>query len=42
MYICGCKLSQQAPFCDGITCASILKGEEVSAPLGVLAEESED
>ena len=28
MYVCGCKLSSQAPFCDGITCQKLLKGEE--------------
>ena len=27
MFICGCKLSNDAPFCDGVTCQQILKGE---------------
>ena len=28
MYLCGCKISSQAPFCDGIACQKLLKGEE--------------
>ena len=28
MYLCGCKVSSQAPFCDGVACQKILKGEE--------------
>ena len=27
MYLCGCKLSSQAPFCDGVACQKLLKGE---------------
>ena len=28
MYLCGCKLSTNAPFCDAFTCQQILKGEK--------------
>ena len=28
MYLCGCKISSQAPFCDGIACQKLIKGEE--------------
>jgi len=27
MYVCGCKVSQQAPFCDGVSCQMLVKGE---------------
>jgi CDGSH-type Zn-finger protein len=29
MFVCGCKVSSQAPFCDGVACQKILKGEEL-------------
>ena len=28
MFLCGCKISSQAPFCDGVACQKLLKGEE--------------
>ena len=27
MHLCGCKLTTNAPFCDGQTCLKLLKGE---------------
>ena len=29
MHLCGCKLSNQAPFCDGVTCSKIAEGEPI-------------
>jgi CDGSH-type Zn-finger protein len=28
MLLCGCKLSQKSPFCDGKTCVNIKEKEE--------------
>ena len=28
MYLCGCKLSKRAPFCDGNTCLDLKEEEE--------------
>jgi CDGSH-type Zn-finger protein len=28
MYLCGCKLSKKAPFCDGETCQKLLQGQK--------------
>ena len=30
--LCGCKLSKQAPFCDGVCCLKLLKGEALETP----------
>ena len=31
MHLCGCKLTQQAPFCDGVTCKALMAGETLEA-----------
>ena len=31
MYMCGCKLSATAPFCDGVTCKNMLSGEDLTS-----------
>lgn len=36
MFICGCKLSTEAPFCDGMTCQKIIKGEKFEAKEDIL------
>jgi len=28
MHVCGCKLTTNAPFCDGKTCKTLLSGEK--------------
>ena len=42
--MCGCKLSKLAPFCDGMTCQQILKGEEfkIEEDLLYLEDEAEE
>ena len=42
MYVCGCKLTSSAPFCDGVTCQKILKGEEFELKEDMLYLEEED
>ena len=42
MYVCGCKLSTEAPFCDGVTCQKILKGEKFNLKEDMLYLETEE
>ena len=42
MYLCGCKLSKNAPFCDAMTCQQILKGEEFKIEEDILYLEEEE
>ena len=30
MHVCGCKLTSSAPFCDGETCAALMRGEKIN------------
>ena len=41
MFLCGCKLSTKAPFCDGVVCQQILKGEAFNAREDMLYLEEE-
>lgn len=36
--MCGCKLTTQAPFCDGTTCKKILSNEPFQEAQAALAE----
>ena len=29
MFMCGCKISSSAPFCDGVTCKKLQSGEGI-------------
>ena len=50
MHLCGCKLSKNAPFCDGKTCMDIVQNEapeelaqeEVDAAIEDLESATED
>ena len=49
MHLCGCKLSSKAPFCDGVTCEKLMRGERINtAPAHLeeleegLSDESDD
>ena len=42
IYVCGCKLSTEAPFCDGFTCQKILKGEKFDMKQDMLYLETEE
>ena len=33
MALCGCKLSKQAPFCDGVTCVKLMHGQELDSSI---------
>ena len=39
MYLCGCKLTKNAPFCDGETCLGLMNGE---SPFETELEDQED
>jgi len=38
LHLCGCKLSSQAPFCDGQTCKKILAGKSFDEAQALLSE----
>jgi len=42
MQLCGCKLSSRAPFCDGVTCERLMKGERINVAPAHILEEGED
>ena len=39
MYLCGCKLTKNAPFCDGETCLGLMNGK---SPFETELEDQED
>ena len=41
IHLCGCKLTQTAPFCDGTTCLKVLKDQSFEEAQNKLDEERE-
>jgi CDGSH-type Zn-finger protein len=33
LHLCGCKLTSNAPFCDGKTCMMLADGEKFESPV---------